>query len=122
MDTQKWTCTCTVGRIGYPSEEPCKHQRSVAKKCSLTAPNVLHYFNGEGRYLYAFLALCQERVGDMSFYAGMKETIPPFNSSGSAPTDFIESQPPQDHISMDSVTYKEGGDQNMDFKDHDEGA
>ena len=58
----------------------------------------------------------------MSFYAGMKETIPPFNSSGSAPTDLIESQPPQDHISMDSVTYKEGGDQNMDFKDHDEGA
>ena len=117
VDTQKWTCTCTVGRTGYPSGEPCKHQHSVAKKYSLTAPNVLPYFNGEGRYLYALLALGQERVGDKSFYAGMKETIPLSNSSGP-----IESQLPQGHIGMDSVTYKEGEHQDMDFKDHDEGA
>ena len=65
----------------------------------------------------ALLALGQERVGDKSFYAGMKETIPLSNSSGP-----IESQPPQGHIGMDSVTYKEGEDQDMDFKDHDEGA
>ena len=31
VDTQKWTCTCTVGRTGYLSGEPCKHQHSVAK-------------------------------------------------------------------------------------------
>ena len=122
VDTQKWTCTCTVGRTGYPSGEPCKHQHSVAKKYSLTAPNVLPYFNGEGRYLYALLALGQERVRDKSFYAGMKETIPLSNSSGSTPKDSTESQPPQGHIGMDSVTYKEGEDQDMDFKDHDEGA
>ena len=108
MDTQKWTCTCTVGRTGYPSGEPCKHQHSVVKKYNLTAPNVLSYFNGEGRYLYALLALGQEREGDKSFYAGMKEKIPPSNSSGSTPTDSIESKPPQDHISMDSVSYKKG--------------
>ena len=80
------------------------------------------YSHSEGRYLYTLLALGQERVGDKSFYAGMKETIQLSNSSGSTPTDSIDSQPPQDHISMDSVTYKEEGDQNMDFKDHDEGA
>ena len=41
VDTQKWTCTCTVGRTGYPSGEPCKHQHAVAKKFNLTAPNLL---------------------------------------------------------------------------------
>jgi len=76
----------------------------------------------EGWYLYALLALGQERVGDKSFYAGMKETIPLSNSSGSTSKDSIESQPPSDHIGMDSVTYKEGEDQDMNFKDHDEGA
>ncbi len=32
VDTQKWTCTCTVSRTGYPSGEPCKHQHAVANK------------------------------------------------------------------------------------------
>lgn len=69
VDIEKWTCTCTVGRTGYPS---------VAKKLNLTAPNLLPYFNGEGRYLHALVALGQVRAGDMSFYAGMKEvTIHP---------------------------------------------
>ena len=42
---QKWTCTCTVGRTGYPSGEPCKHQHAVAKKLNMTAPNLSPYFN-----------------------------------------------------------------------------
>ena len=36
VDTKKWTCTCTVGRTGYPSGEPCKHQYSVAHKLNFT--------------------------------------------------------------------------------------
>ena len=44
VDTQKWTCTCTVGRTEYPSGEPCKHQHTVAKKFNLTAPNLRIYF------------------------------------------------------------------------------
>ena len=122
VDTQKWTCTCTVGRTGYPSGEPCKHQHSVAKKYGLTAPNLLPYFNGEGRYLYALIALGQDRVGDKSFYAGMKETILPSISPGSTLMDSSESHPPQECISMDSDICEEGTDQNMDFMDTDEGA
>ena len=30
VDTDKWTCTCSVGRTGYPTGEPCKHQHAVA--------------------------------------------------------------------------------------------
>ena len=67
MDTQKWTCTCTVGRTGYPSGEPCKHQHAVANKFKLIAPNLLPYFNGEGLYLHGLIALGQDRVGDKSF-------------------------------------------------------
>ena len=83
VDTQKWTCTCTVGRTGYPSEEPCKHQHAVAKKINLIASNLLPYFNGEGHYLHALIALGQDRVGDKSFYAGMKEMIPLISLQGS---------------------------------------
>ena len=75
VDTSKWTCTCTVSRTGYPSGEPCKHQHSVAQKYNLIAPNLLPYFNGEGRYLHALIALGQERAGDKTFYVGMKETM-----------------------------------------------
>ena len=25
VDSQNWTCTCTVRRTGYPTGEPCKH-------------------------------------------------------------------------------------------------
>ena len=31
VDTQNWTCTCTVRRTGYPTDEPCKHQHAVTK-------------------------------------------------------------------------------------------
>ena len=44
-------------------------------KFNLTAPN-LPYVNGKGHYLLALIALVQDRVGDKSFYAGMKEMIP----------------------------------------------
>ena len=84
VDIEKWTCTCTVGRTGG---EPCKHQHSVAKKLNLTAPNLLPYFNGEGRYLHV---LGPGRAGDISFYAGMKEVTPHPTSHGSNPTDSIE--------------------------------
>ncbi len=40
IDCQKWTCTCSIGRTGYPSGEPCKHQHAVAKKYNLNAPNL----------------------------------------------------------------------------------
>ena len=43
VDTERWTCTCSVGRTGQPSGEPCKHQHAVANKCNLTAPNLVPY-------------------------------------------------------------------------------
>ena len=67
VDAQKWMCTCTVGRTGCPSGKPCKHQHSVAKKYNLTAPNLLPYFNGEGRYLHALIALGNQGVRDRPF-------------------------------------------------------
>ena len=30
VDTERWTCTCSVGRTGQPSGEPGKHQHAVA--------------------------------------------------------------------------------------------
>lgn len=51
VDTKKWTCTCTVSRTGYPSGEPCKHQHAEANKLNVTAPNLLPYFNADGRYM-----------------------------------------------------------------------
>ena len=45
------------------------------KKYNLIALNLLPYFNGEGRYLHALIALGQERAGDKTFYVGMKETM-----------------------------------------------
>ena len=85
VNTEKWTCTCTVGRTGYPSGEPCKHQHSVANKYNLTAPTLLPYFNGEGRYLHAVIALGYAKAGDKSFYAGMTEEILPSIPQGHIP-------------------------------------
>ena len=85
VNTKNWTCTCTVGRTGYPSGEPCKHQHSVAIKYTLTAPNLLPYFNGEGRYLHALIALGHDKVGHKSFYAGMTEHLSPSPSLQNAP-------------------------------------
>ena len=63
VDTERWTCTCSVGRTGQPSGEPCKHQHAVASKHNLTAPNLVPYFNGDGRYLHAIVALGVEKAG-----------------------------------------------------------
>ena len=87
VDTIKWTCTCTVRRTGYPTGEPCKHQHSVAQKFNLIAPNLLPYFNGEGRYLHAIIALGKDRAGDKSFYVGMKESATPSASTSVAMQD-----------------------------------
>ena len=32
IDSNKWTCTCSVGITDFPSGEPCKHQHAVANK------------------------------------------------------------------------------------------
>lgn len=65
--------TCSISRTGYPSGEPCKHQHSVANKYKLNAPNLAPYFNNDGRYLHALIALGPCKVGDKSFYAGMRD-------------------------------------------------
>ena len=75
VDTERWTCTCSVGRTGQPRGEPCKHQHAVANKYNLTAPNLVPYFNGDGRYLHAIVALETEKAGDRSFYCGITEEI-----------------------------------------------
>ena len=75
VDTERWTCTCSVGRTGQPSGEPCKHQHAVANKYNLTAPTLVPYFNGDGRYLHAIVALGTEKAGDRSFYCGITEEI-----------------------------------------------
>ena len=75
VDTSRWTCTCSVGRTGYPSGEPCKHQHAVANKHNLTAPTLVPYFNGDGRYLHAVIALGVDKAGDRSFYSGITGDI-----------------------------------------------
>ena len=72
IDTEKWTCTCSVGRTGYPSGEPCKHQHAVATQYHLQAPTLIPYFNSDGRYLHAIIALGDE-AGDRGFYKGIRE-------------------------------------------------
>ena len=115
VDTQKWTCTCTVGRTGYPSGEPCKHQHAVAKKFYMTAPNLFPYFNGEGRYLHALITLVQDRVGDKSFYAGMKEMIPLISLQGSTPIDSTEMQDDANRGEQISDVLEDEGAQNIDL-------
>ena len=85
-------CTCTVSRTGYPSGEPCKHQHAVAQKYNLMAPNLLPYFNDEGRYLHAFIALGQQRFGDKSFYVGIKDITKTPTLSASISADSNEMQ------------------------------
>lgn len=73
INCQEWTCTCSIGRTGYPSGEPCKHQHAVAKKYHLNAPNLLPYFNSSGRYLHAVLAIGKDRAGDETFYVSLQD-------------------------------------------------
>ena len=42
----------------------CKHQHAVAHKYKLTAPNLIPFFNAEGRYTHALIALGSDKVGD----------------------------------------------------------
>lgn len=74
VDTTTWTCTCSIGRTGQPSGEPCKHQHAVANKYNLSAPNLVPYFNGDGRYLHAIVALGVDKAGDRSFYSSITES------------------------------------------------
>ena len=71
IDTKKWHCTCTIAWTGKPTGEPCKHQAAVAQKYNLVSMNYIPYFNAEGRYPYAVLAVGIEKAGDKSFYDGL---------------------------------------------------
>lgn len=123
VDTQKWTCTFTVSRTGSLGGELCEHQRSVASKYKLTALNLLLYFNGEGRYLHALIALGHNRLGDKDFYAGMNEfqsTGPGATANGPIPTDFHETNPSNDDMDM-NIDMDNNREENLDLMDHDEG-
>ena len=117
VNTKDWTCTCTVGRTGYPSGEPCKHQHSVAKKFNLTAPNLLPYFNGEGRYLHALIAVGHEKVGHKSFYASMTEESPPSPSilSHSVETSSKVVDMDFDRDDLNCNTTHDDGEENLDI-------
>ena len=73
VDCQQWTCTCSIGRTGQPSGEPCKHQHAVAKTYNMNAPNLLPYFNSRGRHLHAILALGTDKAGSETFYLSLKD-------------------------------------------------
>ena len=81
------------------------------------APNLLPYFNGEGRYLHALIALGQERVGDMSFYVGMKDITrtPTLSDSASIFVDSNEMQDDMMDIGTNSSTDHDEGEQNLDM-------
>ena len=117
VDTQKWTCTCTVGRTGYPSGEPCKHQHAVANKLNVTAPNLLPYFNVDEYYLHALIDVGPLRVGHKNFYAGMKERASP-NIQASTCTDSVEMA---DNTSNNTMDCNTTGDQTTNNTSYDEG-
>ena len=113
VDTQKWTRTCTVSRTGYPSGEPCKHQHAVPNKLNITAPKLLPYFNADGCYLHALIAVGQHRVGDKSFYASLKETAPPnVQAPAYNPTNSVEMADDTTNNMMDTDT---AGDQTTNY-------
>ena len=87
VDTDKWTCTCSVGITGFPSSEPCKHQHAVASKYTLNSPNLIPFFNARGRYLHAVIALGEERAGTQAFYANLQEDNIAVEDSASASAD-----------------------------------
>ena len=77
MDTESWSCTCSVGRTGQPSGEPCKHQHAAVNKYNLTAPKVVLYL--EDTYMLKLhlelrklgidhILLWHNRIGCMYFY------------------------------------------------------
>ena len=86
----------------------------------MTAPNLLPYFNGEERYLHALIALGPDRVGDKSFYAGMKETIHSHTSQVSTVDSTVMQDDTCSMMDIDTNNTIEG--QNTDVTDRDEGA
>ena len=94
---------------GHPSGEPCKHQHTVANKLNVTAPNLLPYFNVDGRYLHASITIGPLRVGDKNFYAGSYE-----RNSITKHTSFnIQSHNPTDSVEMADNTTQVAGTRRM---------
>lgn len=117
VDSHEWTCTCSIGRTGHPSGEPCKHQHAVATKYKINAPNLLPYFNSKGRYLHALIALGKDKTGDEAFYANLCDNVQqPANTS-------IKSD--ECHISVEGECSHDDGEENLKimidiFKEQDE--
>ena len=86
----------------------------------MTAPNLLPYFNGEGHYLHALIALGLDRVRDKSFYAGMNETIHSHTSQVSTVDSTVMQDDTCSMMDIDTNNTIEG--QNTDVTDRDEGA
>ena len=105
-----------VSRTGYPSGEPCKHQHALANKLNVTAPNLLPYFNADGRYLHALIAIGRHRVGDKRSCASMKETAPP---NVQAPA--CNSVEMTDDTINDTMDTDTAGDQTTNTTNYDEG-
>ena len=107
IDTENWTCTCSIGRTGYPSGEPCKHQHAVANKFGLTAPNLIPYFNGDGRYLHGLIAVGLDKVGEKTFYLGMKE-LPSHSCTTQKETSHVQESEQsvtiEDHTTNENLT------------------
>ena len=98
---QRGLVHAALGELVNPSGEPCKHQHqhAVANKYNLSAPNLVTYFNGDGRYLHAIVALGVDKAGDRSFYSGITESG--IHASGS---DCIQDIHVQEKESIDDHT------------------
>ena len=105
VDTDKWTCTCSVGRTGYPSGEPCKHQHAVAKHYHMQAPTLVPYFNSEGRYKHAVIALGSDEAGGKHYYESIIDKD--INKEDLMVTSTNE-------VSEESVECRDSGQENLD--------
>jgi hypothetical protein len=114
VDTQAWMCTCTVGRTGYPSGEPCKHQHAVAKKYNLNAPNLLPYFNGDGRHLHAVIAVGMEKAGDRTFYLRLTDEKQPHDIVNVTDSNFSTHENPNDSPNDSMESDLDSGEENLD--------
>ena len=56
-------------QVGSPVN---KHQHAVATQYHLQAPTLISYFNSDGQYLHAIIALGDE-AGDRGFYKSIRE-------------------------------------------------
>ena len=95
---------------------PCKHQHAVANKCNLTAPNLVPYFNGDGRYLHAIVALGVEKAGDRSFYCGIMEEYQSLICTSSVSNDIQDMNEQGTTIDNDSEDMEcDSGAENLDL-------